>query len=161
MAGYATPTDSAVTRSVNALLDLLHANLGAGKLAFESLCFAPEIVVCNNGFEPIHMDNMVYLRLTGYQHRQISVNTSANSSGFDQRDTVDSASKLTTKQFSVDFIACTSKILGNSGYNRAQGADMHVPMTRDRHPVFGALSGSGQHHVTAFLPDEPVAIVMA
>ena len=69
--------------------------------------------------------------------------------------------KLTTKQFSVDFIACTSKILGNIGYNRAQGADMHVPMTRNRHPVFGALSGSSQHHVTAFLPDEPVAILTA
>ena len=67
---------------------------------------------------------------------------------------VDSDLKLTTKQFSVDFIACTSKILGNIGYNRAQGADMHVPMTRNRHPVFGALSGSSQHHVTAFLPDD-------
>lgn len=69
--------------------------------------------------------------------------------------------QLTTKQFSVDFSACTSKIFGNIGYNRAQGADMYVSMTRDRHPMFGALIGSSQHHVTAFLSDEPVAVVPA
>ena len=107
------------------------------------------------------MNNMVYLWLTGHLHSQIEVNTSANSSGLDQRDTVDSDLQLTTKQFSVNLIACTSKIFGNIGYNRAQGADMHVPMTRDRHPVFGALSGSGHRHVTAFLSDEPVAVVTA
>ena len=61
-----------------ALLDAVHANRRAECLASKNLRVAPEIVVCNNGFEPVYMNNMVYLWLRGHLHSQISVSRFAH-----------------------------------------------------------------------------------